>query len=146
MHICMPVSERQMRNKLGMPPQKVLKAALDCAEFARGKGYEICIGLEDATRADPRFLLRVARVFREHRIPRVRLSDTVGILTPGRTGMLVRMLMEESLSVEFHGHNDLSMAEANSLCAAIPERPLWIRPPWASANEREIVTCGVSSS
>jgi homocitrate synthase NifV len=60
-HICLPVSERQIRNKLGTDSEKALSMLLDCAELALSKGYTVSAGLEDASRADKDFLLRVGR-------------------------------------------------------------------------------------
>ncbi len=44
------------------------------------------------------------------------MQITVGILTPDRTATLVRNIFRETgLDIEFHAHNDLGMAVANSI-------------------------------
>ncbi len=81
----------------------------------------ISIGLQDASRADFDFLLKVTEAVHEKGAFRVRLADTVGILNPIQTSELIRQLKNKSGigAVEFHGHNDLGMATGNSLAAAV---------------------------
>ncbi|MDR2800818.1 MAG: hypothetical protein LBB52_06080, partial [Desulfovibrio sp.] len=114
-HICLPVSELQIRKKLGFGPRAALDAFFACAELAMNRGYAVSAGLEDASRADLAFLRHVARELKEKGIDRVRLCDTVGVLLPGKAAELTRLCLNEGLEVGFHAHNDLGMAEANSL-------------------------------
>ena len=78
----------------------------------------ISVGLEDASRADPDFLLQVARLAEENGAWRIRLADTVGICSPGTIRELVRPL-QQSLQIDIgvHCHNDFGMATANSIAA-----------------------------
>jgi homocitrate synthase NifV len=50
---------------------------------------------------------------------RLRLADTVGILTPMQTFHMVTAVRAAApgLPIEFHGHNDLGMATANAVAA-----------------------------
>ena len=49
---------------------------------------------------------------------RLRLADTVGVLDPLSTARLVSDLKARtSLALEFHGHDDLGLATANTLAA-----------------------------
>ena len=67
---------------------------------------------------------------------RFRFADTLGLLDPFSTYEYIKRLREETdLPVEFHGHNDLGLATANTLAAmraapATPASPCW---DWASA-------------
>jgi homocitrate synthase NifV len=117
-HICLPVSEAQMRIKLGLDAKTAPARLFECLCLALDKGYEVSAGFEDASRAETGFLRDLAGELRMRGVARVRLSDTVGVLTPGKTERLVRALAEEGTEVEFHAHNDLGMADANSLRAA----------------------------
>jgi homocitrate synthase NifV len=117
-HRCLPVSARQIQVKLKLSPQAALDNFLDCVELAQKEGFAVSAGLEDASRAEIPFLREVAAVLQRRGI-RARVSDTVGIFTPGRIAVLIRSLSAMGLSVEVHAHNDLGMAEANSLCAAL---------------------------
>jgi homocitrate synthase NifV len=49
----------------------------------------------------------------------VRIADTVGMLTPYSTFQLIRNIKTQlpTLSIDFHGHNDLGMATANAITA-----------------------------
>ncbi|HEX9048554.1 MAG TPA: citramalate synthase, partial [Verrucomicrobiae bacterium] len=79
----------------------------------------LTIGAQDASRADINFLCDLAVAARENGLARLRIADTVGILTPLQTFRLIRELKEVApdLPLEFHGHNDLGMATANTIAA-----------------------------
>ncbi len=73
----------------------------------------------DATRANLVFLTKFIKKARRYGAYRIRLADTVGIGTPKSTGTIIRTLIsyENRIEYEFHGHNDLGMATANSINA-----------------------------
>ena len=79
----------------------------------------ITIGAQDATRADPGFLMEFARRVKATDVQRLRLADTVGIGRPATVVQLVVKLKQAvpDLDLEFHGHNDTGMATANALSA-----------------------------
>ena len=79
----------------------------------------VSVGAQDASRADPGFLAEFAAAALEAGAVRLRLADTVGILTPGRTAMMIGALRDAvpDLPLEFHGHNDLGMAVGNTITA-----------------------------
>ncbi|WP_029896466.1 LeuA family protein [Desulfohalovibrio reitneri] len=79
----------------------------------------LSVGLEDASRADPEFALAVARAARDGGARRVRLSDTVGALSPLETARLVERFRSElpGLDLAVHCHDDLGLATANALTA-----------------------------
>jgi len=79
----------------------------------------VTVGAQDASRADPAFLAEFASAVAASRAIRLRLADTVGILTPARTMTLVRSVrrMLRGKSLEIHAHNDLGMATANTYAA-----------------------------
>ncbi|MDR3361266.1 MAG: hypothetical protein LBO64_00180 [Desulfovibrio sp.] len=124
-HICTPVSERQIRTKLGLTPDQALDLYASCAAFARNKGPRgakgamVTAGFEDASRAQGPFMLRLAKELKAQGVARIRISDTVGVLTPEKTKSLVEQLAPAGMDMEIHTHNDLGMAEANALCAAM---------------------------
>ncbi|MDR2051636.1 MAG: homocitrate synthase [Deltaproteobacteria bacterium] len=119
LHICMPVSKLHILKKLGMNPEEAAAGYLKCAARACGRGAAVSAGFEDASRADEGFMLRLALSLAEEGVSRIRISDTVGVLTPLRAASLVRLLAAAVPELEIHAHNDLGMAEANSLCAAL---------------------------
>lgn len=78
----------------------------------------ISVGLEDVSRAAPHEALALARVAVQAGASRIRLSDTVGVLTPLSTARLLGSFLREiAVPVAFHGHNDLGMATANAVTA-----------------------------
>ena len=81
-------------------------------------GY-FSVGAQDASRADPVFLAEFAHAAREAGAIRLRLADTVGILTPSQASRMVLLLRAAvpELPLEFHGHNDLGMAVGNTIAA-----------------------------
>ncbi len=96
----------------------------------------ISVGLEDASRADPDFLLQVARLAEDNGAGRIRLADTVGICSPGTIGELVRPL-KKSLRIDIgvHCHNDFGMATANSI-AALESGASWFDATVLGLGER----------
>lgn len=77
------------------------------------------VGAQDASRADAVFLCEFAAAVQELGLSRLRLADTVGILTPFQTYSLIQKVRvaAPNLPLEFHGHNDLGMATANTIAA-----------------------------
>ncbi|MDR2572778.1 MAG: hypothetical protein LBC94_00285 [Desulfovibrio sp.] len=119
LHICMPVSWRQICNKLAITPRTALERYKECAALAVAGDVTVTVGFEDASRADPDFMLRLAHELKALGVLRIRVSDTVGVLTPNEAENLVRLLGQAGMDMEIHAHNDLGMAAANSYCAAL---------------------------
>jgi homocitrate synthase NifV len=97
--------------------RKCLEAELlRCVEYASSKESEVSIGFQDASRADPEFMLALASAFKDFNICALRLADTVGILTPRATAELVgRFMLETEFAIGVHTHNDLGMAVATAV-------------------------------
>jgi homocitrate synthase NifV len=76
--------------------------------------------MEDASRADPDFLSRVAEAAEEAGAVRLRYADTVGVMEPfGVLDAIRRLRAATGLDIEMHAHDDLGLATANTLAAAI---------------------------
>ena len=97
----------------------VLRTVAELVEHARGMFDYVSVGAQDASRADTVFLSEFAAAVQEVGAIRLRLADTVGILTPGQTTKMIRKLHSDipGLPLEFHGHNDLGMAAGNTIAA-----------------------------
>ncbi|SDF86009.1 homocitrate synthase [Desulfovibrio legallii] len=117
-HLCCPISDRQIREKLKSTRPQVLDLLRRCVALAASRGAEVTVGFEDASHATPDQLRQAAQAARQAGVRRVRCSDTVGAYTPDQVWRAVRVLREAGLDVEIHAHNDLGMAVANSLMAA----------------------------
>ena len=78
----------------------------------------VSVGMEDATRAEPEFLLTLAEIAGKNGAQRVRLADTVGVSTPAAIRELVQLVKNTlAIDVGVHCHNDFGMATANSIQA-----------------------------
>jgi homocitrate synthase NifV len=117
-HISFPVSDIHLRC-LNLREQWVeknipalIKKALDLAKC-------VTIGFQDASRAPIDRLARFAAMAAECGARRIRIADTVGIFAPLECAQLIRTLAAQlaPMELEFHGHNDLGMATANTITA-----------------------------
>ena len=116
--LSMPVSDQQIRNKLGRERQWVLDQIAPCIAEAQNLGLEVCIGGEDASRADPEFLWRVVEIAEQAGARRFRFADTVGIMEPFQVYETIRDLRGMTdMEIEMHAHDDLGLATANTLAA-----------------------------
>ena len=113
------ISEVHMRDKLGITGDEAVERAVDTVEYAKRHGLKIRFTVEDGSRADPRFLLRVCRAVEEAGADRISLPDTVGALRPSGMYDMVRMVRAEvGIPLDAHVHNDMGLAVANALAAA----------------------------
>ncbi|PTN38302.1 LeuA family protein [Desulfonatronum sp. SC1] len=118
-HFGVPVSDAHIEHRLGTDRDGLLLRLQNILRRASELGMAfVGIGLEDVSRANKDFALRVVRVVEECGGGRIRLSDTVGLLTPLETAELVRWFTDRTeLAVGFHGHDDFGMATANAITA-----------------------------
>ncbi|TWB69984.1 homocitrate synthase NifV [Nitrospirillum amazonense] len=117
-NLSVPVSDRQIRVKLQTSRQDIIPRIRRVVSYARDRGLAVAVGGEDSSRAEMDFLLRVVAAAEEAGAHRFRFADTVGILDPFRTHEIFRQLCAETdLELEFHGHDDLGLATANTLAA-----------------------------
>lgn len=119
-NLSIPTSDRQLAGKLNKDRAWALGTLTQMVTLARSLGFEVAVGGEDASRADPDFLCRVAEAARAAGAFRFRLADTLGVLDPFSTYALVRRVAASTdLDLEFHAHNDLGLATANTLAAVM---------------------------
>jgi len=117
-HISWPVSPVHLR-AWRKDEAWVLRTLGELVSHARGLFSYVSVGAQDASRADAAFLGEFACAALEAGAIRLRLADTVGILTPGQTARLMESQRRAApgLALEFHGHNDLGMATGNTVAA-----------------------------
>lgn len=114
----LPVSDIHIHHKLNKDRPWVLNRLALALDYAKSNGLFVCVGAEDASRADPDFLIEFALLAARWGADRLRFSDTTGMLDP--IGMFARVRELVSilpLPVEVHAHNDFGMATANALAA-----------------------------
>lgn len=119
-NLSIPVSDQQLAGKLGRDRKHVLATIHNCVREARDMGFAVCIGMEDASRADQDFLCTVAETAQQAGAVRIRYADTVGIMEPFRLAERIKRLRAATdLAIEMHAHDDLGLATANTLAAAV---------------------------
>jgi homocitrate synthase NifV len=119
LHFAVPVSERQLMGKLRVDRDWARRNTVELVHTAVSRGFEVSVGAEDASRADPAFVAEIAQLAPAAGAMRFRLADTLGLLDPFSTNALVSYLVPRiDLPIEFHAHNDFGMATANTLSAA----------------------------
>ena len=117
-NISAPMSRLQMRVKLKAEPREVAERVTRVVAYAREKGLEVALGGEDSSRADLRDIGLIAGAAARLGAFRFRFADTLGLLDPFSTYEYIKRLRDETdLAIEFHGHNDLGLATANTLAA-----------------------------
>lgn len=117
-HVSFPVSPMLLAC-FGLDEARVLREVQTLVDFARGHFPFVSVGAQDASRATLAFLEQLVTAARRHGADRVRLADTVGVLTPARTQALVTRALAWAgpMAVGFHAHDDLGMATANAVTA-----------------------------
>ena len=119
-NLSIPVSDIHINNKLGRDRAWVLDAVTRHVAAALEMGMEVCVGGEDASRADQDFVQLVAETAQAAGARRFRFADTLGLLDPFTTYKNIAELINAvDLEIEMHAHNDLGMATANSIAAAL---------------------------
>ena len=117
-NLSIPVSDVQLEHKLGRDRDWVLAQIRAFVPRALDLGLEVCVGAEDASRADTEFLLKVAETAQNAGAQRFRFADTLGLLDPFATYARISLLRQAvDLELEMHAHNDLGLATANTLAA-----------------------------
>ena len=119
-HISLPVSAIQLRAMKKNNAWVLESIAALVAHVRRYFAY-VSIGAQDASRAQPAFLIRCAKAAQRAGADRLRLADTVGVWNPFQVYTIVNELRRAvpKLPLGFHGHNDLGMAVANSIAAVM---------------------------
>jgi homocitrate synthase NifV len=119
--LSIPVSPEHAQLKLGSPSrQLVLTTARRCIATAKELGFEVVYTAEDGARTDPAFLEEYAAMGAAAGADRLRLAETVSVLTPRSCGELVGRLVAAAgaMEVEMHSHDMFGLAVANAIAAA----------------------------
>ena len=113
--ISMSSSDIHIEHKLMKTREWVLEKLVESVEYAKAHGLYISANAEDASRADPEFIITFAKAAKEAGADRFRYCDTLGILEPRRTYDEIKDHREAKIDMEMHTHNDFGMATANAL-------------------------------
>lgn len=117
-HMSVPVSDVQIESKLRRSREWVVAQIRPHVSRALDAGFDVSVGMEDASRADIDFMCRVAEEAQTAGARRVRFADTLGMLDPFTTWIAIaRLRRAVDIEIEMHAHNDLGLATANTLAA-----------------------------
>ncbi|AMK77505.1 MULTISPECIES: homocitrate synthase [Methylomonas] len=112
-------SDQHIQHKLKQSRAWVLATIERCVKTAVDAGMQVCVGAEDASRADGDFLALMAEAAQAAGACRIRFADTVGIMEPFGVFEAIRKLRAVTdMDIEMHAHDDLGLATANTLAAA----------------------------
>lgn len=122
LHVFIATSDIHLEYKLKKTREEVIETVKDCLAFAAGKFDEIEFSAEDASRTDMDYLSEVFSVAIEGGATILNVPDTVGYMTPMEFAGKIRYLKEhvrgiEKAIISVHCHDDLGMANANTLAA-----------------------------
>ena len=136
-NILFPVSDDHLTKKLRLSKQEALNYLDSIFIHASTLPCEIQFTAEDATRADPEFLINCVQHAAKHGATTITLPDTVGISVPQSyadlfSNVISQAALPEDVTFSAHCHNDLGLATANTLSAVL-----------AGARQVELTMCGV---
>ncbi len=114
--LSIPVSNILIDIKYKGDIEKLFRNLEEVVLTAKREGLFVCIGGEDASRANNELLAQIMEFGKTLGADRFRYCDTVGILTPNKTFENISYLSSlDLLDIEMHTHNDFGMATANSI-------------------------------
>ena len=117
-NVSVPVSDVQIAAKLGGKRTNAIDMIKRVVGYARSKGLAVAVGGEDSSRADVDFLIQIVATAKAAGARRFRVADTLSVLDPDSSYALMAALRATTdLELEFHGHDDLGLATANTLAA-----------------------------
>jgi homocitrate synthase NifV len=117
-HIAFPLSDAHLA-AVGMNERKLFESLEHLVEAGRTDFSRVTVGCQDASRAPIDRVIAFAGMAMDAGASRVRIADTVGILTPLAVQELLTSIQQsiKNAVLDFHGHNDLGMATANAVTA-----------------------------
>ncbi|MGY3610621.1 MULTISPECIES: homocitrate synthase [unclassified Bradyrhizobium] len=117
-NVSIPASDVQIAAKLSGDGELALEQVRRVVSYARERGLEVAVGGEDSSRADVDFLITLIAIAKAAGARRFRIADTLSVLDPDSTyALIARLRATTDLELEFHGHDDLGLATANTLAA-----------------------------
>ena len=112
------ISDIHLKDKLRITKEQALERAIETVSYAKKHGLNIRFTVEDGSRADPAFLIKVCKAIEEAGVDRISLPDTVGIMRPiGMYNFVKSVRSEINTPLDVHVHNDIGFALANAFSA-----------------------------
>lgn len=115
-HIGLPTSQLHLDKSIKKDKSWLMQKAKELVSYAKDRDVFVSISAEDVGRTEKNFLVEYAQLVEEAGADRLRLSDTVGILTPEKYSELVSLVVNNTnIPVQCHTHNDYGLALSNLL-------------------------------
>ncbi len=122
LNLSISTSDQMIRHKFQgkLDRESILREMVEALRYAKAHGIRtVGVNAEDASRTDQSYLIEFARAAKENGADRVRYCDTLGYDSPMVIYKRARDLAEKvGIALELHCHNDLGMANANSIAGA----------------------------
>ncbi len=121
-HVFIATSDIHMKDKLHMSKEEVLVRVRKMVSYAKSLCDDIEFSLEDATRTNIDFMVKVISVAIESGASTINIPDTVGYITPDEYKNIIRCIKSnvkniDKVTLSTHCHNDLGLATSNTLSA-----------------------------
>ncbi len=112
------ISDVHLNDKLRISREEALKRAVETVEYAKAHGLKIRFTVEDGSRAEPEFLIKVCKEIKKAGVDRISLPDTVGVMRPiGMYNFVSMVKCNINVPLDAHVHNDIGFALANAFAA-----------------------------
>lgn len=115
-HIGLPTSNIHIKNSINKSATWVIDKAVDLVKYAKDNNCFVSISAEDIARTDVSLLKDYANSVFEAGADRLRLSDTIGVLTPNSYAEKVSLVHAScDIDIQCHAHNDFGLGVANTI-------------------------------
>lgn len=120
LHVFLATSDIHLEYKLKLSRDEAFERMDQMVRYASSLCPDVEFSLEDATRTDREYMLRIVEGAIKAGARTINLPDTVGYSTPGEIYDMVRYVKEhvpltDKAVLSMHCHNDLGMAVSNTL-------------------------------
>ncbi len=123
-HTGLGTSDFHIINKFNSTREEILERAVKATKYAKKYVEDVEFFCEDAGRSDPAYLAQVVEAVIKAGATVVNIPDTTGYCLPEQYGKLIKYLVDNvpnihKATISAHCHNDLGLATANSIAAAV---------------------------
>jgi 2-isopropylmalate synthase len=123
-HTGLGTSDFHIINKFNSTRDEILKRAVKATKYAKKYVEDVEFFCEDAGRSDAAYLAQVVEAVIKAGATVVNIPDTTGYCLPEQYGKLIKYLVDNvpnihKATISAHCHNDLGLATANSIAAAV---------------------------
>jgi 2-isopropylmalate synthase len=123
-HTGLGTSDFHILHKFNSTREEILQRAVKATKYAKKYVEDVEFFCEDAGRSDAAYLAQVVEAVIKAGATVVNIPDTTGYCLPEQYGKLIKYLVDNvpnihKATISAHCHNDLGLATANSIAAAV---------------------------